>query len=474
MNPSGGPSHPRPSEGAPGWIVAALVLVAALAIVVWKAFAPGDPETGGVDLALPMLSTSIASAPSSEPAASDPEPSTAGPSGTEMVEVCGLGWVPVDASGTWDMRTVRAVPDVVASQRAVLDAIRRDDGEFGAAIATSLELHGAARDGDAGDPARALRCKDPACGASAEDKQFAAGLLEQLAKQGTATQDARIYAIALRECASAPEQGSCALLNVDQWARLDPDNALPWLHILKRARQRGDEAQTAEALYRIGTAARFEEGLFAAAGRIADNAGAGDVDAIAAQLLALDAVLQAGARQAPFIDLSAVCRAPATADANRRQACDAAAATLAERSDSALALVTGASLGRRLGWTDDRVDALRGLVLARSAMDNDSAPASAAVSSGDVPSTCSGARRMLATFSRQGQLGELQPVRDWLGQEGRSIAGYAGEAHELYRQREQATAVAVAADAASAAASNAPALAPSSASPYSASQPPSR
>src|SRR6185295_16005302 len=111
-------------------------------------------------------------------------------------------------------------------------------------------------------------------------------------------------------------------------------------------------------------------------------------------LLALDAVLQAGARQAPFIDLSAVCRAPATADANRRQACDAAAATLAERSDSALALVTGASLGRRLGWTDDRVDALRGLVLARSAMDNDSAPASAAVSSGDVPSTCSGARRM--------------------------------------------------------------------------------
>ena len=90
--------------------MAALVLVAALAIVVWKAFAPGDPETGGVDLALPMLSTSIASAPSSEPAASDPEPSTAGPSGTEMVEVCGLvigfGGTAVMTCNTWGFDTI--------------------------------------------------------------------------------------------------------------------------------------------------------------------------------------------------------------------------------------------------------------------------------------------------------------------------------------------------------------------------------
>jgi hypothetical protein len=168
----------------------------------------------------------------------------------------------------------------------------------------------------------------------------------------------------------------------------------------------------------------------------------------------------------------AACTGAALADANRRQACEAAATTLTERSDSLLPVVMGAAIGRRLGWPDDRVDALRALQLAAADMARGSAPAGAAPAPAEVPSTCGGARRMLALLSRQAREGEVQPIRDWLAANGRSIAPYAQQAHEMLRQRDEAVArnaVAAAASAApsAAASSSAVAVAEGAAIPYS-------
>ena len=377
------------------------------------------------------------------------------PSGSELIEVCGLGWVEPDASGALDTGAVKAVPDVVASQRALLASLRRTDGEFGVAVATVLALHGALRDDTTATPA-SVPCAGAECAPGDDEKQPTAGLLEKLAKQATATLDPRVYALAMKECERHPAEGSCALLNLEQWARLDDGNAVPWLHLLKRARQGNDATQVLEALYRIGTAARVDERVFAAAGRIADHAAAGDLDTIAAQLLAVDAFVQASASQSPFEPLSAACSEAALADANRRQACDSAAAALAERSDSLMALAVGTALGRRLGWPDERVDALRGLEFARTAMAREGEGGAAAASPVAVASTCAGARRMLAMFSRQGRAGEVQPVRDWLAANGRSIAPYAKQAHEMIRQRDDATPKSADARAAADAASAAP------------------
>jgi len=453
-------------------LVAALAFAGAIVWLSWPRNTDDRDEAAAAAITAPVARDVVRALETARNEEADAAPASALPSGRELVEVCGVGWVEADASGALDVSAVVTVPDVVASQRALLESIRQSDGELGAAIATVLELHGAAREDHGPAPATALLCTGADCASRDADRQLASGLVEQLAKQATTTLDGHVYALAMNACAPVAAQGSCALLNVEQWAHLDSGNAVPWLHLLQRARQRNDAAQVEEALYRIGTAERFEDRPFAISGSIADHAGSSDVDTMAAQLLAVEAL--ATNRPLPYNALMAVCTGAAFADANRRQACNDAATTLAERSDSLMALAIGTSIGRRLGWPDDRVDALRGLQFASAEMARASDTGAESPSPADVPSTCGGARRVLALLSHQARAGEVQPIREWLAANGRSIAPYARQAHEMLRQRDEAVVRNAAAAAASAAASSAVAVADGIAIPYSEAPPPAR
>ena len=403
------------------WIAGTLAVIGAL-VFAWDP--PTSPQAAAVLAmpSLPSLPDPAATAPDSSNAdAGRALPQTAA-SGAELIEVCGVGWVAPDASGTADVAAVAADRDVLASQRALLDALRRRDGEVGDAIATLLELQGAGRDNAGGTPLQALSACDVAasmpsaaawCAGHGDDRQLAARLVERLAKRAAATSEPGVYALAMQPCLRASAQGNCALLNVEQWARVDDGNALPWLYILQRASNRNDAAQLEEALYRIGTAARYDTGTYAIAGKVADRAGTSDVDVIAALLLAMDGVGIAASRNDPFTALTQACKGPVLADANRRQACELAAETLTERSDSILAVLMGASIGRRLGWPADRIDKLRGLSLAASAEAN-------STFSGlfELPGSCASARRMLASFSRRARDGEVRTARAWVASHG--------------------------------------------------------
>ncbi|HZW74623.1 MAG TPA: hypothetical protein VFF43_13810, partial [Caldimonas sp.] len=231
------------------WIAATLAAIAAL-VFLWQP--PSSPEAAALAMpSLPSLPDPAAAA--SDAAAADANsalPPTAA-SGTELIEVCGVGWVPPDATGAADLAAVAADRDVLASQRAVLDALRRRDGEVGDAMAIVLELFGAGRDNPVGTPWTALLCASApsasspasACAGHDEDRQLAKTLVERLAKLATATSDPGVYALAMQQCQWVKGEGSCALLNFDQWARVDDGNALPWLYILQRARDRNDAAQ---------------------------------------------------------------------------------------------------------------------------------------------------------------------------------------------------------------------------------------
>jgi len=400
-------------------------LVIAALVFAWDP--PTSPQAAAV-LAMPSLpSLPDPAAPAGGSANADAGsalPPTAA-SGTELIEVCGVGWVPPDASGAADRAAVGADNDVLASQRALLEALRRRDGEVGDAMATVLELQGAGRENASGTPLQALRRCGAATAASSsaecagrdDDVQRAATLVERLAKLATASSEPRVYALAMQQCQWTKGQGSCALLNDDQWARVDDGNALPWLYILQRARDRKDAAQVEEALYRIGTATRYETDLFAVAGKVADRAGAGDVDVVAALLVGVDAVGAAALRSDPFTGLIEVCKGPSLADANRRQACEHAAETLTEHSDSVMAVLIGAAIGRRLGWPADRVDKLRGLQLAAAAEVNAASPGFV-----ELPGSCASARRILASFSRKAREGEVQTARAWVASHGGAAA----------------------------------------------------
>jgi hypothetical protein len=505
VSAAGEPSFRPPPDRGPWpaivWIAGTLTVVAAL-VFAWDP--PTSPQAAAV-LAMPSLpSLPDPAAPSSETANADANRSLAptAASGTELIEVCGVGWVAPDASGAADRAAVGADNDVLASQRALLDAVRRKDGDVGEAMATVLELQGAGRESAAGTPLQALMLCSAApasssiaaCAGRDEDRQRAAALVERLAKRATATSEPRVYALAMQQCQWAKGAGSCALLNVDQWARVDDGNALPWLYILQRARDRNDPAQAEEALHHIGAAARFEVASYAIAGRVADVADASDVDVIAALLAAVDAVNIAASRIEPYAALNNVCKSTSLADANRRQACERAAETLTDRSDSPMAVVAGAEIGRGIGWPAERVDALRRLAYSSSAMDEANARQ---LGLAELPSSCGSARRILASFSKKAKDGEVQAVRAWLASHGgaaavvASVPSPSAPASPDGAMRSDPAAALPVADAASAAfaavtaalpavqpaSSSVPASAPeagASATPYSATPPPDR
>ncbi len=289
--------------------------------------------------------------------------------GTERIEVCGIGWVEAQADGTlFDNALFNTVPGLVESRRAIVDSLRAGGDEFGNAAALWLEMNGGRREIGL-NPATSLFCNGPAsaCEALQKDRPFVDGLLEQLARLGAATRDPRVYALAFKACSSTPAQGSCALLNVDQWALLDDGNAEPWLFALSDAVARKD-SRTRRAKRCSGSAAR-------AGSRSACSPSPGWWPRRASSTTAMSwprsrlrstPSTSLAVRQPPPLQaVLRACRGDALANANRRQACDAVAAALAERSDTMLDADVGAGIGSRVGWPDERVDAVRGLQIAQ-------------------------------------------------------------------------------------------------------------
>ncbi len=327
----------------------------------------------------------------------------------ELVEVCGFGWVEAkDDASFVDPAVFARIPGIEESLRGIAVGLRESTDAFARATGIVLEM------------------------SDGSDGAGNATLLEQLARQAVTTDDARIYALAFRVCGRAPAEGSCALLNAAQWARLDAGNAEPWLFLLDDAAARNDRAQVDEALFRIGSAARFDDRFQALAGRVVAHAGTSDSDLMAAQLLSIQAIGVAAAQPLPLQRLTRACGGAALADVNRKQVCDAAAATLGERSDSMLVSMVGASLGRRVGWPTERLVAIRALSVALSEVwpaDTKADPRSG------ISSSCKGVRTTLARLGQMARIGEPQAARDWIATKGKPFEWYAHVAREQEAMR---------------------------------------
>lgn len=111
----------------------------------------------------------------------------------------------------------------------------------------------------------------------------------------------------------------------------------------------------------MGVAHRFDDRPHTVAGLVADRAGMTEAEIAAAQEHVVVAIGQSATQSLSVRALTRACNAEALMSLDRKQACDAAATTLAERSDSLLASTVGAVIGRRVGWSEERVDAVRAL-----------------------------------------------------------------------------------------------------------------
>jgi hypothetical protein len=183
----------------------------------------------------------------------------------EGIDVCGVRHVPADELGRW------------AADPAQAEARAQAIGEQTERIANAGVARLAARM------------------AAGNERQQVAGRLLMQDREGAAllaarSSDARAYQMALQACALGSDGApSCARLDAQRWAELDPSDARPWLRLMEEARRRKDVAGADAALAEA-----------AARPRLSRASGLLEVEAVAAAAAVPDAAELGQAMTAVF------------------------------------------------------------------------------------------------------------------------------------------------------------------------------
>lgn len=255
------------------------------------------------------------------------------------VEVCGLGLVKRSEQGADGGQALVAQADPQSLMRWLAQTAQSADERTRAvALRTSAEF------------------------LAAHDPDAARDSMGQFLRLASVTRDPVVYAMAVQSCRSFGPRATvtqCQLISADQWTRVDPDNAIAWLHAAEAARARGDFAARDEAWYRASRAKVLRDyaQVPTAALLNADTVG---LSAAQKTLLAVHVIGVQAAWTIPGIGLTSdTCSPQAVLNANRHQICSALAELFATQPDSIFQISIAHQLGERVGWPKDRLDALR-------------------------------------------------------------------------------------------------------------------
>jgi len=279
-------------------------------------------------------------------------------------------------------------------------------------------------------------CPADGCLAQAEAVMAAQSqALEQLVQQALVMRSAPVYAMALEACRgprNRPAGNSCALLSAEDWARLDPGNAAPWLEVAARASKRGDRAALDDAMYRLARAdsSRSVWGAtlpLLAMKELPAQAPLLGRSMIAAQLAAVG--------PPPFLDGHAAvahhCRASQAApDANQQQTCSAVAEMLLSKGRTLNDLRSALTLGEQAGWPAQRLAALHQEYRAMAQLRG--SEHRRAIESGHF--SCATAQNNLAFIDEVGRDGERAALRRRAEQSGLTMAELAGRFEQAQRR----------------------------------------
>ncbi|MGZ5747752.1 MAG: hypothetical protein ACXWJ3_16380 [Caldimonas sp.] len=447
---SGARATPRTALRMASWIGAACT--AGLALW-WLGHEDPAPPARVVEAIQPSVAAaaSSAAAPLVDAAAAPVSPSDAEHEAEEM-QLCGGGWLRVDGD---EDRVARDIAAAVAARmdavrEPTLAAMRSSDDERVRAAAAYFEASAARY-----SLAEVGACKDAADCTRKSDELWQAPEphRDALARLAQSTTDPVVYAWAHAACRRARGASACQLVNAAQWTRLDPDNAVPWLALADEARARGDGAAVDDAMFHVASAARFDasEGQLAAV--LLDHAPAGESSLLGAAHLATQAIGFGSADAARSLQaLGSYCRGRDLGDGNRRETCERIATLAAERSTSLLAQSIGISIGKRLGWPAQRLQAAEDERWAFNAV-------SMAQERGPTAEAgCAWAQNAVQQIRDRAEVGEVEAARRNVAATGRSVKELGVEARQRYAAaraqfaREAAAASAVAAGAGSMAA----------------------
>ena len=182
---------------------------------------------------------------------------------------------------------------------------------------------------------------------------------EELAQLAATGDNPDVYALGFYACSlyEPVTDSRCSQLSAEQWARLEPDNAIPWFYVADSAVKRGDLAGRDEAMFRasIARSSNLRRSAFSELFQSAE---------LQAQPLEIQAsldlhVLYLNMTKPPYEPAWRYCSGDAVDDLYRRQICTGLARVMTERSDTLSTMSIGIGLAERSGWPRDQLEALR-------------------------------------------------------------------------------------------------------------------
>lgn len=318
-------------------------------------------------------------------AAAVKQPVTA--SGPSQIEICGIGKVTLDAGDP--LAAYRYVDALSKPAEQHWLAALLDSGNY-QARAAGLFLEGKITDGFASRP-------------------IAEQTRDALVQLAVGARDPAVYAIAVRACNAYldPAKGACEQISLREWARIDADNATPWLLLASGARAKNDPSAEADAFRQAAKARKIDsyyDSLFA----FAESELPTDATPLDRWYLAVAVMGIESATAMPQYNAALKhCSTEAVQDSNVRQQCGALAELLATKGTTLLDLGIGASLGARVGWPKGRVD---GLAQERDALTQTIMQATPP--GNDDLWNCNGVERGNAYVHETVRLGELGAARE--------------------------------------------------------------
>jgi hypothetical protein len=306
-------SHSRSRAGAWKWFSGVLVgLLATLGLWFWVRPHPSAPPPSKIPIS---ERPAIAAWPQST--AKAVVEATRASAKTGEIEVCGVGKVKIDPDDPMAMgKYLEALAE--KSQLRWVSALRNSDDLR--ARASGLFLDGTVADR----------------GADQVIKQEARDELVQLA---VGANDPAVYALAIYKCANDadPASGACRQVSAGGWARMDPDNATPWLLVAGQARAKNDVQAEADAFHHAVEAHRsdsYTDSIFS----FAEPEIPKDATPVERAYLAVEVIgVEAATAQRQFSAATKHCSSDALQDRKIRQQCSALCLTLLSASESEIA-----------------------------------------------------------------------------------------------------------------------------------------
>jgi hypothetical protein len=374
------------------WLLAAGLLIIAILIEFgpWFRGSPASAPPSNPSKNVPPKLTTLVTSPALRGAQSLPD-------NLRKVEICGFGKVALDP--TDPMAASRYVGErTEKAARNWLSALLNNDDYRARAAGIFLE-------GKIGVAPGILPMTEQA--------------LDSLVQLAVGTSDPAVYATALYACSAkfgGLADGSCGQISTDGWARLDPDNAVPWLLLAGKARGQHDNAAEAQAFGRAAKASMSDSYVYSMYA-YAEPELPGDLTGVQRSFLAVDVIgIEAATGHLEYGAALKHCSVEAMQDGNVRQQCSSLAELWVTRGTTMLDFATGRSIGARAGWPAQRVNDLKMEQDALMQAIRETGP-----EGNDDAWSCDAVRRSNAYVGRMARMGEMAAARDALERSGESV-----------------------------------------------------